>query len=80
MSWLELKVHVDLRREILWHAPEYDPTRSIEGDDEARVGRYYGRPKCRGFREDGTGATPIWRLSPSPPVQRSADRDWSDPV
>jgi hypothetical protein len=56
VSWLELKVHVDLRREILRHAPEYDPTRPIQGDDEARLGRYYGRPKCRAFRENGMGA------------------------
>jgi hypothetical protein len=48
VSWLELKVHVDLARETIANAPPYDPSRPLTLRDEARLVAYYDRPKRQG--------------------------------
>lgn len=44
LSWIELAVHADVRRDAIRGAPAYDPTRPVERADEARLYRHYGRP------------------------------------
>ena len=47
MSWMELKVHVGLRRAVIRGAPEYDPSRAVDPDYEDRLATYYGQPPHR---------------------------------
>lgn len=47
MSWMELKVHVGLRRETIRGAPEYDPSHPIGQEYETRLAAYYDRPPDR---------------------------------
>jgi hypothetical protein len=44
VSWRESQVHVDLTREALKAAPEYDADRPLEREYETRLFRHYGRP------------------------------------
>jgi sporulation protein YlmC with PRC-barrel domain len=43
VSWRESKVHVDLTREGVKTAPEYDPDRPVEREYETRLFRHHGR-------------------------------------
>lgn len=45
VSWEESKVHVNLTRENIRNAPEYDPTAIVNRDYENRLYDYYGSPK-----------------------------------
>lgn len=44
VSWPASKVHVDLSREKIKSAPEYDPSRPLERDDETRLFGHHERP------------------------------------
>jgi len=44
VSWPEATVHVDLRRDVIKNAPEWDPHTPISRDYEERLYGYYGRP------------------------------------
>jgi hypothetical protein len=44
VSWPEATVDVDLTREGVRNAPEYDPSRSLHREDEARLFGSHGRP------------------------------------
>jgi hypothetical protein len=44
VSWIELAVHVDLRRQPAVNAPAYDPSHPVTAEDEARLLALYGRP------------------------------------
>src|SRR5215471_803759 len=43
VSWQESQVYLDLDREAVKQAPEYDPDRPLERDYETRLFRHYGR-------------------------------------
>lgn len=45
VSWAESRVHVNLSRETIKNAPEYDPAAIVNRDYEARLFEYYRRPK-----------------------------------
>jgi uncharacterized protein YrrD len=44
VSWMELGVHVELDRDTIRQAPEYDPARPIDRAYEARLHDHYGQP------------------------------------
>lgn len=44
INWQETKAHVDLPREQIKQAPEYEPSISITREYEDRVHRHYSRP------------------------------------
>lgn len=44
ISWEESKVYVDLTRETIKNAPEYDPATPVNREYESRLYDYYGRP------------------------------------
>ncbi len=44
VSWPDSRVYVDLTREGVQAAPEYDPSQPLERDYESRLFRHYGRP------------------------------------
>jgi hypothetical protein len=43
-DWAESKVHVDLTRAEIERAPEYDPSRPLEREQESRLWAHYQRP------------------------------------
>lgn len=43
VSWEESKVYVDLPRDKIEHAPEYDPAAPLGRDYESRIHAHYGR-------------------------------------
>ncbi|MDQ3257841.1 MAG: PRC-barrel domain containing protein, partial [Acidobacteriota bacterium] len=43
VSWAESKVYVDLPREQIRNAPEYDPSAIVNREYESRLYDYYGR-------------------------------------
>jgi hypothetical protein len=45
VSWVDSRVHVDLSRERIKQAPEYDPTRMMDRDYEEKLYNYYRRQK-----------------------------------
>jgi hypothetical protein len=45
VSWADSKVHVDLPRDPVQGAPEYDPDAAVERELEARLYDHYRRPK-----------------------------------
>jgi hypothetical protein len=45
VSWTESKVYVDLSRERIKNAPEYDPTANVEREYEEKLYDYYKSPK-----------------------------------
>jgi hypothetical protein len=45
VSWTESRVYVDLSRERIKNAPEYDPTAIIEREYEEKLYDYYKSPK-----------------------------------
>ncbi len=45
VKWAESRVSVDLSREQIKNAPEYDPLALMSGDYEERLYAHYGRPK-----------------------------------
>ena len=51
VSWAESRVHVDLQREEIKVAPEYDPSRPFEREYETRLFEYYDRRKNWGRRK-----------------------------
>jgi hypothetical protein len=44
LDWVEKKVHLDLRREVIEESPEFDPTVPVNREYEVRLYDYYGRP------------------------------------
>jgi hypothetical protein len=44
ISWMEFGIHVDLDRDAIRRAPEYDPARPIDRAYESRLHAHYGRP------------------------------------
>ena len=44
MSWADSRVHVSMSREQIENAPEYDPSRPLEREQERRLWQYYERP------------------------------------
>jgi hypothetical protein len=44
VSWAESSVHVDLMRETIKSAPEYDSSALLDREYETRLYRHYGRP------------------------------------
>ena len=44
ISWAGLRVSVDLPRETIKQAPEFDPSQPISREYEARLHEHYGRP------------------------------------
>jgi hypothetical protein len=44
VSWAESVVEVDLKRETIKNAPEWDPDTPITREYEERLYGYYGRP------------------------------------
>jgi hypothetical protein len=42
--WAQAKVHVNLTKEAVEHAPEYDPSQPVNREYEVRLYDYYGRP------------------------------------
>jgi hypothetical protein len=44
VRWGESKVHLDMPRQIVKDAPEYDPSAPVNPDYEARFYDYYGLP------------------------------------
>jgi hypothetical protein len=51
VSWADSRVHVDLQREEIKAAPEYDPSRPFEREDETRLFEHYDRRKGSGRRK-----------------------------
>lgn len=45
VSWAESNVYVDLTRESIKNAPEYDPSAIVNREYENKLYDYYGRPK-----------------------------------
>jgi len=45
VSWVDSRVYVDLSRERIKKAPEYDPTRMMDRDYEEKLYAYYGSPQ-----------------------------------
>lgn len=45
VSWMESRVHVDLSRDRIRKAPEYDPKAMIDRGYEEKLFEYYGSPK-----------------------------------
>ncbi len=45
VSWGESKLYVDLTREKIKNAPEYDPTKVVDREYENRLYEHYDRPK-----------------------------------
>ncbi|HEV8530859.1 MAG TPA: PRC-barrel domain-containing protein [Methylomirabilota bacterium] len=45
VSWNDSKVHIDLTREVVKSAPEYDPAHPLERELESRLHEHYGRRK-----------------------------------
>jgi hypothetical protein len=45
VNWSDSRVYVDLPREQIKAAPEYDSNRPFERDDEARLLEHHGRRK-----------------------------------
>ena len=45
VSWGAAALYVNLSRSVIGNAPEYDPHRPLNGDDEKLLIEYYGRPK-----------------------------------
>jgi hypothetical protein len=45
VSWTNSRVSVNLSREKIKNAPEYDPRRMVDRDYEDRLYEYYSRPK-----------------------------------
>lgn len=44
VSWMESSVHVDLPRDPIRRAPDYDPARPVDPEYEARLAEYYDHP------------------------------------
>jgi sporulation protein YlmC with PRC-barrel domain len=44
ISWATSQVRVDLSREAIKNAPEFDPSRPVSREYEAQLHNYYGRP------------------------------------
>jgi hypothetical protein len=44
VSWPEAMIHVDLSRDVIKNAPEWDPSEPITREYESRLYGYYGRP------------------------------------
>ena len=44
IDWEDRHVAVDLTRERVKGSPEYDPTRTVDGEFAARLDAYYGFP------------------------------------
>ena len=51
VSWTDSRVHVDLQREEIKAAPEYDASRPFEREDETRLFEHYDRRKDSGRRK-----------------------------
>jgi len=51
VSWADSRVHVDLQREEITAAPEYDPSRPFEREYETRLFEHYDRRKDLGRRK-----------------------------
>lgn len=45
VSWAELRVHLNLSRQSIKNAPEYDPSAGVDRDYEERLYNYYGSAK-----------------------------------
>ncbi|HEV8675884.1 MAG TPA: PRC-barrel domain-containing protein [Methylomirabilota bacterium] len=45
VNWMDSKVHVNLTRDEIRNAPEYDPSRPLEREHELQLHEHYGRPK-----------------------------------
>lgn len=45
IDWAQKLIHVDLRREDIEHAPEFDPEQPVNRRYEERLYDYYGRPR-----------------------------------
>lgn len=43
VSWLDRKVHVDLKKETIRESPEYDPSVTVNREYEATLHEHYGR-------------------------------------
>ena len=44
VRWSESKVHLDMTRDQVQAAPEYDPSTPVNREYESRLYDYYGRP------------------------------------
>ncbi len=51
VSWSDSHVYVDLRQDEIKSAPEYDPSRRFERDDETRLSEHHGRRKYWEFED-----------------------------
>lgn len=55
VSWGESKLYVDLTREKIKNAPEYDPTKVVDREYENRLYEHYDRPKYFDTNSESSG-------------------------
>jgi hypothetical protein len=66
VSWEEMKVYVDLSRQAIKDAPEWNPTDAINREYEARLYDYYGRPLYWDSGDRPVGGPPPHRSGSHP--------------
>jgi hypothetical protein len=66
VSWGEMKVYVDLSRQAIKDAPEWNPSAAINREYEARLYDYYGRPLYWDSGDRPVGGAPPHRSGSHP--------------